>query len=431
MAAPISLSLFIPQMSFLANTIFLGRLGEAELGVHGLTGIYYMIFSLVGYGLSAGLQILYSRRAGEGDMVGLGKTLKNGLILVLLLAALLSALCLSISPWLFGTQVHDPHIAGEARRFMEVRTWGLPFLMINQWLSAYFISRGRSRWLIASASAQTLCNIGGDYMLIFGKGGVPALGLMGAAYGSILGEIGGGLVLVSLFLMDKQSRGFVSLSLDGLDRRLMGRTLSVASPLIVQFLFSIGGWQLFFLFVEHLGGRELAASQILRSVIGILSIGTWALATTCNTLVSNIIGQGKSRLVFLLVRKIAGISLIYALMVTLGLGIFSDSFLGLFRPDPELVEFMKPTLWVILPATWLMSISTILFNAVVGTGNTWINLCIEVSCVTAYLVYCWVVIENLALPLPWAWGSEYVYWGVLFLLSGVYLRSGKWKGRVI
>src|SRR5690606_15564188 len=152
-----------------------------------------------------------------------------------------------------------------------------------------------------------------------------------------------------------------------------------------------------------------ASSQILRSVIGIMSIGTWALATTCNTLVSNIIGQGKTRLVFLLVGRVARISFLYALVVTLLLGLFSEAFLGLFRPDPELVGFMKPTLWVILPATWLMSVSTILFNAVVGTGNTWVNLIIEVSCVAAYLVYCWLVIEQWALPLPWAWGSEYVY----------------------
>lgn len=136
-------------------------------------------------------------------------------------------------------------------------------------------------------------------------------------------------------------------------------------------------------------------------------------------------------MVYVLIRRMLRISFTYALVVTFLLGLFSETFLGLFRPDPELVAFMKPSLWVILPATWVMSLSTILFNAVVGTGNTMVNLLIEVSCVGAYLVYCYFIIERWTLPLPWAWGSEFVYWGVLFFLSGAYLRSGRWKGRQI
>jgi len=79
------------------------------------------------------------------------------------------------------------------------------------------------------------------------------------------------------------------------DFDLSQRTLAVASPLIVQFMFSIGGWLIFFVFIEHLGGQSLAASQVLRNIFGIVGVGTWALATTCNTMVSNLIGQGKRK----------------------------------------------------------------------------------------------------------------------------------------
>jgi Na+-driven multidrug efflux pump len=169
----------------------------------------------------------------------------------------------------------------------------------------------------------------------------------------------------------------------------------------------------------------------LRSIFGIVSIGTWAMAATCNTMVSNVIGQGKEREVLYVIKKIAKISLIYTLCVTILLLAFSDQFLSLYRDDPVLVAFSKPSLRVIVLATLIMSLSTVLFNGVVGTGNTLINLTIEVTCVFTYLIYCYIVIERLQLPLHWAWGSEFVYWTSLLLISFAYLKSGRWKGKRI
>jgi len=79
----------------------------------------------------------------------------------------------------------------------------------------------------------------------------------------------------------------------------------------------------------------------------------------------------------------------------------------------------------------LMSLSTVMFNGVVGTGNTLTNLAIEVTCVCTYLVYCYIVIERLRMPLHWAWASEFVYWTSLLIISFLYLRSGRWKGKKI
>ena len=81
LALPISLAIAIPQINFLTNTAFLGRLGERELGVNGIAGIYYLILSMVGYGLSIGVQILMARRAGENRKEQLAQTFVNGLML--------------------------------------------------------------------------------------------------------------------------------------------------------------------------------------------------------------------------------------------------------------------------------------------------------------------------------------------------------------
>lgn len=76
-ALPISFALLVPQLNFITNNIFLGHLGEQELGVAGLTGVYYLIFAAIGFGLNNGLQSLISRRAGEHRVEEIGKLFRR------------------------------------------------------------------------------------------------------------------------------------------------------------------------------------------------------------------------------------------------------------------------------------------------------------------------------------------------------------------
>ena len=431
LAAPISLALLIPQLSFFTNTVFLGRLGERELGVNGITGVFYLILTMVGYGLASGMQIQMARRVGEGDKKGLAQTLTNGIMLALLFSLGLMILSLWVVPLIFGLSLHSNDNFELSVNFIYVRIWGLPFLMLTQLFNAFFISINRSRLIIWGSIIATVINILFDYLLIFGKGGFPQMGLIGAAVASIISEVAFCITMFSVFFAKKLYHQYPIAEYLHFDLKLSQRTLKVASPLIVQFMFSIGGWLIFFIFVEHLGGQSLAASQVLRNIFGIVSIGTWAFSTTCNTLVSKIIGQGRQREVIPLIIKICKLSLGYALVVCALLLLFSREFLSIYSDNAGLIQFSIPSLRVIVVATLVMSLSTVTFNGVVGTGNTLVNLTMEVTCVCIYLVYCFLIIERWRSPLYLCWGSEFVYWTTLLTGSLIYLRTGRWKGKTI
>lgn len=431
LAAPISFSLLIPQLSFLANTAFLGRLGEAELGVNGITGVFYLTLSMIGYGLASGIQVQMARRAGENNTEGLARTFTNGMILALMCALGLILLSMWLAPLIYNLTLHDATHAVLARKFLYIRFWGLPFLVLTQLFNSFYIVTGQSRYLVHGSIVSTLVNVVMDYLLIFGNAGFPQMGLEGAALASVLAEVSACMVMILIFVFKGMRRRYNVLSGARFDTALAGRSLRVSAPLVVQFLFSIGGWQVFFIFVEHLGRSELAASQMLRSVFGIMSVGTWALASACNAMVSNTIGQGRQRLVIPLIIKIARLSFLYACIVGGLLLLFSHSFLTIYGGSESLIKLAIPSLRIVVLGTLIMSVSTVLFNGVLGTGNTKVNLVIEVSCVGVYLVYCYIVIEQMGLPLVWAWGSEFVYWGSLIIASYLYLRTGRWKGKVI
>ena len=431
LAAPISLALLIPQLNYFTNTLFLGRLGLKELGVNGITGVFYLILSMIGYGLSSGMQIQMARRAGEGDKRGLTQLLTNGAMLSIMFSLGLMLITLWFVPLLFEFSLHDYDNLSLSVNFVYIRVWGLPFLMMCQLLSSFFISIGRSRLLIYGSLVATLTNVLFDYLLIFGKLGLPAMGFKGAALASVIAEILYCLSMLGMFFYHNMHRQYPIAEYLSFDFSLSQRTLTVASPLIVQFLFSIGGWLVFFIFVEHLGEQSLAASQVLRNIFGIVGIGTWALATTCNTMVSNLIGQGRQKEVMKIIWKICRLSFAYALIICLLLLLFSGSFLSIYTHDAGLIQFALPSLRVIVVATLIMSLSTVVFNGVVGTGNTMVNLTMEITCVAVYLVYCYIIIHVMHSPLFICWGSEFIYWTTLLIGSVFYLRTGRWRGKEI
>lgn len=431
LAMPISLALMIPQLNFLTNNIFLGRLGERELAVAGIAGIYYLILSMIGAGLSNGLQIQMARRAGEDDHAGLARIFSNGIMLVIAFSLVMMMLSLWIAPLIFSYSLTNADHVYLSVAYLYNRVWGLPFLLLTQLSNSFFIATGRSKYLVAGSATGTVMNIVFDYLLIFGHGGFAAMGLTGAAVASVIAEASACLVMYSIYFLSGSFKSYAVSLYPQVDWKLSRKSLKVSAPLIVQYLFSIGGWMVFFFFVEHLGEKELAASQILRSIFGLIGIGTWAFAATCNTMVSNVIGQGRTEEVMPLVGKIARLSLGFTAVMCIVLLLFAGPFLSLYRDEPSLVQFSIPSLRVIVIATLIMSVSTVMFNGVVGTGNTLTNLSIEVTCVCTYLVYCYVVIERLRLPLHWAWGSEFVYWSSLVVISYLYLRSGRWKGKRI
>src|SRR5688572_17161283 len=82
-ALPISFALLVPQINFITNNIFLGALGQKELAAAGITGVYYLIFAAIGFGLNNGLQALIARRAGENRIDEIGKLFSQGIFIAL------------------------------------------------------------------------------------------------------------------------------------------------------------------------------------------------------------------------------------------------------------------------------------------------------------------------------------------------------------
>ncbi len=426
-ALPISLAIVVPQLNFITNNIFLGGLGQEILGLAGITGVYYLIFAVVGHGLNNGLQALISRRAGENRIGEIGKLFTQGIYISACFAILGILITWFVAPAILRLSLHDPQRVAIAVKFLNIRILGLPFLYVYQMRNALLVGTNQTRYLILGTATEAIVNVFFDYTLIYGKLGLPQLGFNGAAIASIISEFAGLFVLFLVLRykgISKQFNLFHSWELEFDKAKLI---ITQSAPLIAQHAISIISWEFFYILIEHHGARDLAISNTMRNIFGFFGCFTWAFAATANTMVSNVIGQNKHHLVIPLIYKIMGWSVGFASMVCVLLNLFPHLFLSIYGQGEDFIQSAIPVIRVVSFALVLMSVSVVWMNAVTGSGNSSMNLATEFVAILLYCIYVYTVLEKLQLPITWGWGSEWLYWSTILIPSFWYMNSGRWK----
>jgi MATE family multidrug resistance protein len=431
LALPIMLALLVPQVNFITNNIFLGHINETSLAVAGITGVYYLVFAVVGNGLNNGLQALIARRAGEERVEEIGKLFSQGIRISVAYAAAGILVTYFFAPWILKYSIHEKALLEKALAFLRIRIWGIPFLYVYQMRNALLVGTNQSKYLVFGTLAETIVNIFLDYGLIFGHFGLPEMGFNGAAYASIVAEAVGMLVVYLVIEMKGISRElqlYRHLKYNpGVSKLIMVQS----APLIFNYTISVTSWVFFYILVEHHGARDLAISNTMRNIFGLFGVFTWSFAATTSAMVSNVIGQGKKEEVIGLILKVVKLSVSLAVCVAILLNLFPEVFLSVFGQSPAFNEAAIPVLRVVSSALVMMSFATIWLNAVTGTGNTKVNLLIELVTFVFYCSYVYYILEYRQLSIVYGWLSEWVYWSCTFTMAFFYLKSGRWMKKVI
>jgi putative MATE family efflux protein len=430
-ALPIGLALLVPQFNFIINNIFLGHLSEEALATASITGVYYLIFAGIGFGLNNGLQSLISRRAGENRPEEIGKIFNQGVFVSLAIASFGILVTWFIAPLIFKSTIHSEQVLIDVIRFLRIRIFGLLFLYIYQMRNALLVGINQSRLLVIGTFAEAVANVVFDYALIFGHFGLPKMGFDGAAVASVIAEFIGMFVIFLVIRSRGISQKFSLFQKFTIDKHYLKLIVTISGPLAFQHAISIISWFFFYILVEHHGQTSLAVSNTMLNIFGFFGSFIWAFSSTTNSMVSNIIGQGKKEEVVGLITRIMKLSCSVAVIVFLFLNIFPAAFLSIYGQNEQFISLGIPVLRVVAVAMLFMSVGTIWLNAVTGTGNGRITFIIELIAISLYCIYVYLVLELNRLSIVWGWMSELIYWSVLFTLSYWYIRSKRWHATVI
>ena len=390
-----------------------------------------MVLFMIGFGFSIGAQIIIGRRNGEGNFKETGKVFWNGLYFVLGLSGAIILLSELFTPWMMKFMVSSPAIYDAALSYVRWRLPGMVFAFCTAMFRAFYVGTTQTKTLTLNSVVMVASNVIFNYILIFGRCGLPALGITGAAIGSSLAE------LVSLIFFIVYTRLGCDRPKYGLDKpaRFEKEELKSMMPVcvwtMIQHTVSIFTWLIFFLFIEHLGERPLAVSNIVRGVSGLIWVVLQAFSSTCSTLVSNLIGEGRQDKVMSLVKRILKLSYGIVGLIMLVICMYPEAIARIYTDIPDLITASIPAM-LVMTSSYLVNVGgQVFFLAVSGTGSTKTAFRLELVALFVYMVYCAVIIGWLKLDVAICWTAEHVYAGMLLICSWIYMKSGRWKNRKV
>lgn len=192
---PIVLSMLVQALYNVVDSIFVARLSEGALTAVSLVFPIQNLMIAVGVGTGVGINSLLSRRLGEKNFEAANKTAMNGLFLTLLSWLAFVLLGIGFTDLFFSGYAAHPEVGGEIAQmgsdYMRIVTICSPGVFFGIIFERLLQATGRSLYSMVSQMAGAITNIILDPIMIFGLLGFPAMGVAGAAWATVIGQLVG------------------------------------------------------------------------------------------------------------------------------------------------------------------------------------------------------------------------------------------------
>lgn len=408
------------------NTVFIGHLGNIELGAVMLAGIYYLVFTALAQGFAIGVQIIIARRFGEQNYKNIGVVFEHGLVFTAILGATLWAIMHFFSIVLLEFIIDSPNVYEAAMQFSNYRHYGIAIVCFNYLFRSLYIGLSNTKIITYTTILMAVVNIFLDYSLIFGNFGFPQMGICGAGLSSVCAEYSALLLFITYTFVKIPYRDYALFSFPKINSNLIKDILKLAFPTMLQRLMSFGLWFTFFAMIEHTGEEPIAISGIVRSVYMLVTVPVFAFSATSNTLTSRLIGAGKQSEISATLKQIVKLSLTLIIPLIIICACVPEYIARIYTDDIILAHKSASTIYVIFFATLLMAPAMIYFEFISGTGHTLSALLLEAGVLVVYVVYVYLSSSVWHLSVEWIWCTEVIYSLLMLIVSYSYMKFAKW-----
>ncbi len=316
-----------------ADTIMVGQHGTDDLGAASFVNNMFNLAIIFATGFSYGLTPIVGKLFGSDKRREIGYTLKNALLansaIALLLIVVMGALYLNI-----GNLGQPEELLGLMRPYYIVLLITMPFITLFNAFKQFadgITDTKTSMWILLTGN---VLNIIGNYVLIFGKCGLPELGLLGAGISTLFSRMAMLAIFIYIFFRSKRytpyAQGFMHGKVTGREQKEL---FGIGMPVALQMGMETASFSLATIMVGWLGTNALAAHQIMCTVGQLGFMMYYGMAAAVAVKVSNYNGTGDYPNIrssadagfhLILVMAVVASALIYLMRHSIG-GIFTDS----------------------------------------------------------------------------------------------------------
>ena len=359
-------------------TVFVGQKGDASVAAVGLAGQVAFLLQLVHFGIISGAAMFTAQFWGKQDIPNLRRVL--GLCLMLALSASLIFFALA---QLFPSQIlriysKDAEVIALGAHYIRTFSWTFLFFAITFSYALVMRSTG-------NVIAPTMVGVGAlligtllSYLLIFGKLGLPELGIQGVAIAMVIARF---LECATLLTITYRTRSPVAASfreLIGFDSAFFGRVIKPMLPVILNELFWSLGITTYNIIYGRMGTQSYAAMNIVSTIEQVAFVVFIGISNATSVLVGNRIGAGKEDEAYVYAGRSLGIGFVGGLFLGLILQLVKDPVLSLYKVSPEVIENAGLIINVVTFFLWVrVNNMTIVVGILRAGGDTRFSLFLD------------------------------------------------------
>ncbi len=432
LAFPVILTNLLMSLVNIVDVLMVGRLGPVEIAAVGMSNTIQLLVMIGILAVTAGSMALAAQARGAGDLARLSFVTRQTLSLTVLMGLALSVLGYFVSEPLLGflNSGGEPRAVELGSSYLEIVFLGLVFMVLNFAISSLMQGAGDTLTPLYLSGSMNLLNILFNYLFIFGPGAFPALGVPGAALGTVLARALGAAAGILLFYSGKNVIKllpgsyrpdwgmFRDILAIGIPSGLQGMVRNSAQLLVIRIVTSTAA--------GTYGAAALAIGLQIESLAFMPGLAL-------NVAATSLVGQslGAWQVASARARGNAAIFLGVLVMSVIGLPIivFAPHLVQLFDPSAHPVVLSASTSYLRVNALGLpiLAVAMVVNGALRGAGDTRPGL-------VGNLLGRWLTVLPLAylLALPLGLGVEGVWWALLAgtAVAAVYVlarwRSGRW-----
>jgi MATE family multidrug resistance protein len=412
-AIPLVISSGSLSLMHVVDRVMLTWYSDAALAASTPGGMLHWTLLSLPFGVVAYVNTFVAQYDGAGRRERVAASIWQGLWLAI--AAGIGLACLTpVTIRLIGLFHHAAEVERLEADYFSVLSIGSVPALVSAALAAFYSGRGQTRVLMVINAVMAIANGCINWLLIFGIGPFPELGISGAAWGTVCAQALGCLLYIVWMRMDSTSRAYPFREVCRVDRPLMSRMLRYGLPNGIQYVVDVGAYLLLLVFIGRIGSLELAATNLAFNLNSLAFIPLFGIGTAISTLVGRRVGEGRPQLAIRTTWLGFGLASAYTGAWALVYLFAQDAILAPFarHSDPASFEPLRPIVETLLIYVVLYSFfdaMAVIFGAAIrGAGDTRFSL-----------VYTGVVLWTaMVLPIWWiqrTGGTLYACWKVMIV----------------
>ena len=262
LAAPVMLGMLGHTFVSFIDNIMVGQLGTAELAAVSLGNSFMFIAMSIGIGFSTAITPLIAESDGEGNFESGKSAFKHGLFLCTVLGLAVYLMVIACKPLMYYMK-QPVEVVELAIPYLNFVAISLIPLVIFQAFKQFGDGLSMTKYPMFATLIANIANVIFNYIFIFGKLGFPKLGIVGAAYGTLLSRIIMVVVIWLLLNNNSKSKDYLhKLKIFVLDKFMIRKLINLGAPSAMQMFFEVAIFTAAIWLSGLLGKNPQAANQI-------------------------------------------------------------------------------------------------------------------------------------------------------------------------